>query len=67
MPRMVVANKMIEAFLKTQANTAFVDVYSKMLTPEGQPMPDLFLQDNLHMNRRGYEIWRKEIAKVLLK
>lgn len=66
-PRMVVANRMIEAFLKTQANTAFVDVYSKMLTPEGQPMPDLFLQDNLHMNRKGYEIWKREIEKVLMK
>lgn len=67
MPRMVVANTMIAAFLKTQPNTAFVDVYRKMLTPEGKPMPDLFLQDNLHMNRKGYEIWKREISTVLKK
>ena len=65
MPRMVLANTMIEAFLKTQPHTAYVDVYSRMLTPEGKPMTDIFLQDNLHMNRKGYEIWKKEIGKVL--
>jgi lysophospholipase L1-like esterase len=67
MPKMVVANTLIAAFLKTQPHTAFVDVYRKMLTPEGKPMPDIFLQDNLHMNRKGYEIWRREISTVLKK
>lgn len=65
MKKMVVTNRMIRAFLKTQPNTDYVDVYHKMLTRAGNPIPDLFLEDNLHMNRKGYEIWKREIGKVL--
>ena len=55
------------AILKKEKNTAFADVYHKMLDENGQPMPDIFLKDNLHMNAKGYAIWQKEIEPYLLK
>lgn len=67
MPRMVETNKLIEAYLKTKKNAVFVDVYHKMLLPNGKPMPDIFGPDNLHMNAKGYTIWQKEIQPYLLK
>ena len=33
-----------------------------MLKPDGTPMTEIFLEDNLHMNAKGYSIWKKEIA-----
>ena len=36
-----------------------------MLASEGQVRTDLFLEDGLHMNRRGYEIWRDALRPVL--
>ena len=32
-----------------------------------KPMPDIFIQDNLHMNEKGYAIWQKIIEPYLLK
>ena len=61
------ANKRIKSFLATKPNTKFVDVYSAMLTASGEPMQDIFLADNLHMNAKGYAIWKKKLETVLLK
>jgi lysophospholipase L1-like esterase len=38
-----------------------------MIDDEGKPRPDLFLDDNLHMNKTGYAIWQKLIEPHLLK
>lgn len=61
------ANQKIKSFLATKPNTKFVDVYNAMLNEQGEPMPDIFLKDNLHMNAKGYAIWKTKLEKVLLK
>ena len=45
----------------------FIDVYHKMLKPDGTPMDNIFLEDKLHMNAKGYAIWQKAIEPYLLK
>lgn len=65
MPKMVETNRLIEAFLKTKSNTAFIDVYHKMLQPDGKPIPEIFGPDSLHMNAKGYKIWQQQIAPLL--
>lgn len=67
MPEMARANTLIKNFLKGKKRTAFIDVYHKMLTADGQPDKSLFLSDNLHMNEKGYEIWQKAIQPYLIK
>jgi lysophospholipase L1-like esterase len=62
-----IANNLIKDFIAKQKRAAFVDVYHKMLTPEGRPIPDIFLNDSLHMNAKGYVIWQKEIQPYLKK
>jgi len=44
----------------------FVDTFSLMLDAEGRPLPDIFVADKLHMNSKGYAIWREVIAPHLL-
>ena len=61
------SNKLISNFLKSKKKTVFVDVYHKMLDKNGNPMPDIFLADNLHMNSKGYHIWQKAIEPYLEK
>jgi lysophospholipase L1-like esterase len=39
----------------------FIDIWPDMLLPNGQPNPDLFSSDNLHMNSKGYAIWTKAV------
>ena len=60
------ANALIKDYLSSYSNTKFVDVNSKMLK-NGQPRPELFLKDQLHMKQAGYDIWIKEITPHLLK
>lgn len=61
------ANKLIQLFLKAQRNTVFIDVYHKMLNRDGTPLRHIFTEDNLHMNEKGYAIWKKLIQPHLLK
>jgi lysophospholipase L1-like esterase len=45
----------------------YIDVFTPMLGPDGLPKPDIFLKDNLHMNERGYAIWREVVRPYLVK
>lgn len=65
MPKFDEANKAIRAHIAKFKNTVFIDVYHSMLKPDGSPMTDIFLADNLHMNAKGYAIWQKIFDPVL--
>jgi lysophospholipase L1-like esterase len=65
--KMEKANLLIQAYLSINSHASFVDVYHKMLNPDGSIMTDIFLEDNLHMNAKGYAIWQKAITPFLLK
>ncbi|GAC1493931.1 MAG: hypothetical protein NVS1B13_24420 [Flavisolibacter sp.] len=65
--KMVDANRMIQNFLRTKKHTAYADVFSKMLDVHRKPIKDIFLEDNLHMNAKGYAIWQKVIQPYLIK
>jgi lysophospholipase L1-like esterase len=53
--------------LKKKKKAAFVNVYNSMLNADGSPREELFVQDRLHMNAKGYSIWQTIIAPYLLK
>jgi len=65
--KMVAANASIKKFLIKKKHTQFIDVYSKMFNADGTVMKDIFVEDNLHMNAKGYAIWKKAIEPSLLK
>lgn len=67
MAKFNVANVMIKNFLAKKKKTSFIDVYHKMLKPDGTPLTDIFIEDNLHMNSKGYKIWQGIIEPYLLK
>ncbi len=59
------ANELIEAYCQTQPNLTFIDTASHMVDETGGPRPDLFVDDRLHLNEKGYEIWRQVIGPIL--
>ena len=67
MPKMEEVNRLIKKFLSTQKNAGFADVYHLMLTKDRKPIPAIFTSDSLHMNAKGYAIWKKAIEPYLLK
>jgi len=65
--KMLEANSLIKKYLAKQKNTSFVDVYHKMLNEAGKPKPEIYVEDSLHMNAKGYAIWQKIIEPYLVK
>lgn len=65
--RVIKTNDLISAYIKKQKNAVFIDVYHKMLGSDGLPLPNIFIEDSLHMNAQGYAIWKKAIEPVLMK
>jgi lysophospholipase L1-like esterase len=61
------ANQLIEAYTKATPNMAFIDVFNPMLGPDGQPRPEIFVDDRLHMNDNGYRIWTRVVGPYLAK
>lgn len=43
----------------------FIDIFTPMLDAQGQPRPELFQTDMLHMNAAGYSIWESLVRPVL--
>lgn len=62
--RMMDANARIEHFCRKQKHTYFISIWDQMLE-NSKPIPSIFMEDSLHMNPKGYEIWMKEIRKKI--
>ena len=65
LPVMNEANAKIRAYAAAHPHLIYIDVASKMLDASGQPGAELFIEDRLHMNRAGYDLWRGIIAPYL--
>jgi lysophospholipase L1-like esterase len=48
---------------ENKKQAAFVDVYKEMIDDEGKPRTELFLDDNLHMNKSGY-VWKRWLNRI---
>jgi len=60
------ANRLVREYAERHPTLDYVDVASPMLDREGQPRPELFVDDGLHMNAQGYALWREALAPLLL-
>jgi lysophospholipase L1-like esterase len=60
--RVKAANRLIEAHTRTDPRLSFINVFPKMLGEDGGPKPEIFVEDSLHMNAKGYALW-KEIVR----
>lgn len=60
-------NNTLKEFADETDLTEFADVWTPMLDAEGKVMEELFLEDELHMNEKGYAIWKKVLQPYLEK
>lgn len=65
-PVIIDANQKIEAYIKTQPKSSYLDVHHAMLLNDSTLNTELFQEDKLHMNEKGYDIWRKIIQPRLM-
>ncbi|RAW01391.1 SGNH/GDSL hydrolase family protein [Pseudochryseolinea flava] len=52
-------NRKLKKWAKREENVKVLDVWPAMLGENGEPKPELFIEDKLHMNKDGYAIWTK--------
>jgi lysophospholipase L1-like esterase len=62
LPQMREANALVRDYAARHEGVTYVDVFTTMLTKDGKPRPELFGEDGLHMNRKGYDVWRDTLA-----
>jgi len=43
----------------------YIDLYSRFTDREGMPIDELFLEDGVHLSKRGYDLWVEVIKGVL--
>jgi lysophospholipase L1-like esterase len=63
--RIRAANAMIEEYTRRDPLLSFINVFPAMLGPDGNPKPDIYVEDRLHMNANGYAIWREIVGPWL--
>jgi lysophospholipase L1-like esterase len=64
-PQRKESNRALQEYIATQPGLGFVDLWTAMLTPDGQPREELWVEDRVHPNHAGYLI-RVELTKPLL-
>lgn len=58
-------NVKLERFCNRKKNVDFANVWTPMLDKQGNVFKDIFLDDGLHMNKTGYDIWGNVIGEFL--
>lgn len=65
-PEMLQVNAGLQRLAGANDNVHYIDVATPMMKDDGNVREDLFVQDGLHMNQKGYDIWRNVVAPVLV-
>jgi lysophospholipase L1-like esterase len=59
------ANGLIKAYATHDKTLIYIDVFTPMLRRDGSPRPELFGTDKLHMNSKGYDLWKLVVTKYI--
>ena len=60
-----VVNQKIKAYCEKTPHLYFVETADAFLTKEGLPRTELFIEDQLHLNPQGYDLWSSIIKKEI--
>ena len=59
------ANQLVRDYIAAGKNMAFVDIWAPCLGPDGEPRPELYVEDKLHPSAEQYAIRAKLIRPAL--
>ena len=65
--RMQDVNARVERLSRGDKSLLYVDTASPMLGDDGRPRPELFLDDGLHLNSKGYQEWTTVVNSAIQK
>ncbi len=59
------ANRLIKLYTDLDHMQYYVDTANPMLDSRGKPLADLFVDDSLHLSKKGYDLWSEILKPVL--
>ena len=59
-------NQLLKALCDKNDSLTYVDVATPMLDANGEVKRDIFVDDNLHLNEKGYNLWTAAVRSVLM-
>ena len=59
-------NRRLKKLADKNPQLTYADVWTPMFNEDGSIKQELFIEDNLHMNKKGYDLWIKVIAPLLI-
>ncbi|MCA8996783.1 MAG: acetylxylan esterase [Planctomycetaceae bacterium] len=59
------ANALIKADCEKDSRLDFLDIDTTMIGEDGQPKPELFVKDGLHLSEDGYKLWSDLLRPLL--
>jgi lysophospholipase L1-like esterase len=63
-PEMVKANALVQRYADRHPGLGYADLATSLLDDSGKPI-NVYLEDGLHLNEKGYALWRKDLAPLL--
>jgi lysophospholipase L1-like esterase len=63
--RVKVVNRLIREYTAGDERLIYVDTFTPILTGDGKPRADVYRQDGLHLNARGYALWASILTPIL--
>ncbi len=64
--KMNMLNILLENYTKETKGVNYIDISKEMYDGSGNVRKDIFLEDNLHMNQKGYDIWTTILKPILM-
>lgn len=64
-PSMKKSNKLLQEKCEQDELLTYIDIATPMLDANNNPKKEIFKKDNLHMNRKGYDIWTKTVKTII--
>lgn len=65
LPQVRQANTLVRDYARRSVDVDYIDVFTPMIGPDGQPRIELFVKDALHLNDAGYGLWEEIIGAYL--
>jgi lysophospholipase L1-like esterase len=63
--QMKATNDLVRKYTATDPKLLYIDVFTPMLDSTGKPRDELLDTDKLHLNARGYALWRDLLTPVV--
>src|SRR5689334_19989884 len=64
-PQAQAVNSRVKELINKNSHDRYVDTAPAILGSDGEPRKELFREDGLHMNLKGYEAWNAMLAPIL--